>query len=132
MKWPVYLLVMMLFSACATQPERREPSMDFPKEAVMFQFDYSTAFDKTVQALEADGYDVAVADQRSGIIQTLPKTLDLTPEGSPIKYRGVYMIRLEGDSKRSWGVIRFVLIPELPEEREKLVRALQGEEAPTQ
>jgi hypothetical protein len=130
MKWPVFLLSIFLLCACATQPERKEPPMDFPKEAVMFPFGYPTAFDKTIDALEADGYELAIADRRAGVIQTHPKTMDLAPEGSPIQYRGVYMIRLDGDSDRSWGVIRFALLPELPSEREKLVKALQGEEAP--
>ena len=98
----------------------------------MFQFGYPTAFDKTTQALEADGYEVAIADRRTGIIQTHPKPLAVMSEGSPVQYRGVYMIRLEGDSSRSWGVIRFALLPELPEERAKLVRALQGEESPAE
>jgi hypothetical protein len=132
MKWPVFLLSIFLLCACATQPERKEPPTDFPKEAVMFSFGYSTAFDKTIDALEADGYELAFADRRSGIIQTHPKTLSLAPEGSPILYRGVFMIRLDGDSDRSWGVIRFALLPELQSEREKLIGALQGEEAPAQ
>ena len=128
-RFVVFLSVFLLF-ACATQPERKEPPVEFPKEAVMFQYGYSTAFDKTVQALEAEGYELAIADRENGIIQTHPKVLGLASEGSPVEYRGVYMIRLDGDSARSWGVIRFALLPELPGEREKLVRALQGEGPP--
>lgn len=127
MKWSVFLLPLFLLSACANTPERKEP-IDVPKEAVMFQYGYETAFDRTIRALEAEGYEVAIADRRSGIIQTHPKTLNVAAEGSPVQYRGVYMVRLDGDSERSWGVIRFALLPELPEEREKLVRALEGEE----
>lgn len=130
MKWSVLFLPLFLLAACATGPEKKEPPVEFPKEAVMFQYGYPTAFDKTVQALEADGYDIAIADRQAGIIQTHPKVLNIAPEGSQIQYRGVYMIRLDGDSNRSWGFIRFALLPELPGEREKLVKTLQGEEAP--
>jgi hypothetical protein len=132
MKWFGFFLPLLLIAACASAPERKEPPVEFPKEAVMFQYGYPTAFDKTVQALESDGYEIAIADRRSGIIQTHPKVLNIAPEGGPIQYRGIYMIRLDGDSGRSWGVIRFGLLPELPGEREKLVKALQGEEAPAQ
>jgi hypothetical protein len=132
MKWSVFFLSLFLLAACAAGPERKEPPTEFPKEAVMFQYGYPTAFDRTVRALEADGYELVIADREAGIIQTHPKVLNLAPEGSSIEYRGVYMIRLDGDSDRSWGVIRFALLPELPGEREKLVNALQGEETPAQ
>lgn len=132
MKGSVFFLSIFLLAACASGPERKEPPTEFPKEAVMFQYGYPTAFDRTVRALEADGYELAVADREAGIIQTHPKVLNLAPEESSIAYRGVYMIRLDGDSDRSWGVIRFALLPELPGEREKLVNALQGEETPAQ
>lgn len=132
MKSSIFFLSLFLLAACASGPERKEPPVEFPKEAVMFQYGYPAAFDRTIEALEADGYELAIADKRQGIIQTHPKMLNLTPEGSPIQYRGVYMIRLDGDSDRSWGIIRFALLPELPGEREKLVKALQGEEAPAQ
>lgn len=131
MKWFAFFLPLLLLAACATAPERKEPPAEFQKEAVMFQYGYPTAFDKTVQSLKADGYEIAIADRESGVIQTYPKVLNIAPEGSQIQYRGVYMIRLDGDSGRSWGVIRFALLPELPGEREKLVKSLQGEEAPS-
>ncbi|HZR45073.1 MAG TPA: hypothetical protein VFA47_00100 [Candidatus Manganitrophaceae bacterium] len=132
MKWSALFLPLLLLAACATAPEMKEPPVDYPKEAVMFREGYQTVFDKTVHALEGDGYEIAVADRQAGIIQTHPKVLNIAPEGSQIQYRGVYMIRLDGDSGRSWGVIRFALLPELPGERENLVKALQGEEAPAQ
>lgn len=127
----VFLLPLILFACAAQEAERREPPTDFPREAVMFQVGYPVAFDRIVQALGAEGYELAIADQEAGVIQTDPKILNLTSEGSPIQYRGVYMIRLDGDSDRSWAVIRFALLPELPGEREKLIQAVEGEEPPS-
>lgn len=124
----VYLFVFILsLAACAAAPERKAPPPEFPKDAVMFPFGYSTAFDKIVGALESEGYDVAIADRRAGVIQTYPKEAPEPSETSPVKYKGVYMIRLDGDAGRSWAIIRFALLPELPGERERLIQKLQGE-----
>ena len=127
MKRVVGIAFFFLFSACAVAPEMKEPPPEFSKDAVMFQFSYATAFDKIVQALESEGYDIAIADERAGVIQTHPKELAVAPEGSPVKYRGLYMVQVDGDSRRSWAMIRFVLVPELPGEKEKLIQKIEGE-----
>jgi len=122
-----YILFLLLLAACATGPERREPPEDFPKDTVMFQFGYPTAFDRLVGALKEEGYDIAVADQRAGFIQTLPKNIGLTSEDAKLQYRGLYRIQVDGDRDRSWAVIEFLVVPELPGEREKLINRVQGE-----
>jgi hypothetical protein len=127
MKRVVWVACLFLLSACASAPERKEPPPEFTKDAVMFQLSYEAAFDKTVRALESEGYDVAIADKRAGVIQTHPKNLPIAPEEAPIRYRGLYMIQIDGDSDRSWAVIRFAVLPELPGEREKLIQKIQGE-----
>ncbi|MDC4226795.1 MAG: hypothetical protein MPW15_21740 [Candidatus Manganitrophus sp.] len=87
----------------------------------MFKFGYPAAFDRIVNALEAEGYDVAVADERAGFIQTHPKEISITPEDPKLQYRGLYRIQVDGDRDRSWALIQFLVVPELPGEREKLV-----------
>ena len=131
MKRIVVCLSILMLTACAAPPVMKEPPPDFPRDSVMFQLGYPAAFDKIVQSLEARGYEIAIADRRAGIIQTHPKKMELGADASSIEYKGLYMIRLDGDSTRSWGVIRFALLPEAPEEREKLIRELQGEGAPS-
>ncbi len=84
MKKAIPYILFFLLAACATGPEQREPPEDFSKDAVMFKFGYSTAFDRIKEALEAEGYDIAVADQRAGFIQTHPKDLNMTPEESKL------------------------------------------------
>jgi len=131
-KKTISFILLLMLTACATGPERREPPQDFPKEAVMFQFGYSTAFDRFVNALEAEGYDLAVADERAGFIQTHPKDVNVTAQEPGLQYRGLYRIQLDGDRDRSWAMIQFLVVPEMPSEREKLVNRIQGQgEAPT-
>lgn len=97
----------------------------------MFQFGYPAAFDRISQALEAEGYDVAISDRRAGLIQTHPKTLPIAPEDSKLQYRGFYRIHVDGDRDRSWALIQFLVMPEMPGEREKLISRIQGEPANT-
>lgn len=127
MKKAIPCLLVLLLAACATGPERKETPGDFPKEAVMFQFGYSTAFDRLVGALKAEGYDIAVADERAGFIQTHPKDIGLTAGDAKLQYRGLYRIQVDGDRDRSWAAIQFIVVPELPGEREKLISRIQGE-----
>lgn len=131
MKKAIPFIFFLLLTACASGPERREPPEDFPKDAVMFQFGYSTAFDRFVNALEAEGYDVAVADERAGFIQTHPKEINVPSTEAGLQYRGLYRIQVDGDRDRSWALIQFLVVPELPGEREKLVNRVQGEPPPT-
>lgn len=131
MKKAILFIVFLLLTACATGPERRETPQDFPKEAVMFQFGYPTAFDRIVNALEAEGYEVAVADERAGFIQTHPKDVNVTPEDPNLQYRGLYRIQVDGDRDRSWALIQFMVVPEMPGEREKLVNRIQGAQPTT-
>lgn len=131
MKKAIPFILLFLLTACATGPERREPPEDFPKDAVMFQFGYSAAFDRIVSALEAEGYDIAVADERAGFIQTHPKEINITPAEPGLQYRGLYRIQVDGGRDRSWALIQFLVVPELPGEREKLVNRIQGEQPTT-
>lgn len=131
MKKAILFIVFLLLTACATGPERRETPQDFPKEAVMFQFGYPAAFDRIVNALEAEGYEVAVADERAGFIQTHPKDVNVTPEDPNLQYRGLYRIQVDGDRDRSWALIQFMVVPEMPGEREKLVNRIQGAQPTT-
>lgn len=128
-KGVVFFLLFSLSVGCASKPERREPPPDFPRDAVMFQYGFNEAFERIVRALETQGYQVAFADRRSGRIETYPKEMTEVAQGA-VQYRGVYMIRVDGDDDRSWGIIRFALLPELPGEREKLIGALQGTPPP--
>lgn len=130
MKKTIPCLLILLLTGCATGPERREPPTDFPKDAVMFQFGYPTAFDRIIDALEAEGYDIAIADERAGFIQTHPKNIDLA-QGDALQYRGFYRIQIDGDRDRSWAMIQFLVLPELPGEREKLINRIQGGTPPT-
>ncbi|MBI3802661.1 MAG: hypothetical protein HY282_02735 [Nitrospirae bacterium] len=127
---PYLFLVILLFSACASGPERKEPE-ELPKDAVMFPFGYSTAFDRIGDALEAEGYDIAIADKQAGLIQTNLKDLAIAPEGSKLQYHGFYRVHVDGDRDRSWALIQFLVMPELPGEREKLISRIQGESPKT-
>lgn len=131
MKKAIPAILFFLLAACATGPERKEPPEDFPKEAVMFQFGYSTAFDRLVGALEAEGYDIAVADERAGFIQTDPKEIRVAPQDGGLQYRGLYRIQVDGGRDRSWALVQFLVVPELPGEREKLINRVQGESPKT-
>ena len=127
MKKAILCILFLLLVSCATGPERREPPADFPKDTVMFQFGYPTAFDRLVDALKAEGYDIAIADERAGFIQTHPKSIDITDQDAKLQYNGMYRIQVDGDQDHSWAVIQFFVVPEIPGEREKLINRMQGE-----
>jgi hypothetical protein len=130
-KKAIPFILLLLLTACATGPERREPPEDFSKDAVMFKFGYPAAFDRIVNALEAEGYDVAVADERAGFIQTHPKEINIASQEQALQYLGLYRVQVDGDRDRSWALIQFLVIPELPGEREKLINRIQGEQPTT-
>lgn len=132
MKKAIPFILFLWLTACATGADRMEAAPeDLPKEAVMFQFGYPTAFGRIVDALEAEGYDVAVADERAGFIQTYPKKVDVATKDPNLQYRGLYRIQVDGDRNRSWALIQFMLVPEFPGEREKLLDRIQGGTPPT-
>lgn len=130
MKRAILYILLLLLTACATGPDRREPPEEFSRDAVMFRFGYSTAFDRLVDALEAEGYDIAVADERAGFIQTHPREINVPPQDAGLQYRGLYRIQVDGDRDRSWALVQFLVVPELPGERERLINRIQGEPSP--
>jgi hypothetical protein len=121
--WSVFLVVAGMLG-CAGTMAQEPPSMPLPKDAVLYTAGARETFDRIVQTLEKNGYETEVADRQSGLIRTRPKVLDVKGEGG-LRYTGFYVVQVGPRMGGSFAIIHFAVLPELPGEREKLLRLLE-------
>jgi hypothetical protein len=121
--WSVFILIVGMVG-CAGTMAQEPPPMSLPKDAVLYTAGARETFDRIVQTLEKNGYETEVADRQSGLIRTRPKMLDVKGEG-PLRYTGFYVVQVGPRRGGSFAIIHFAVLPEIPGEREKLLRLLE-------
>jgi hypothetical protein len=114
----------VLAVACVPRYVREPPQL--PANAVKFQVGYTKAFDRIVQTLQTDGFEIAAADEERGIIETRPRELKASAgPGGPFEYRTVVSIRVGGGWSSSWAVVHVLLVPSYPKEEERVIEQLK-------
>ncbi|HEX9757435.1 MAG TPA: hypothetical protein VGB26_06495 [Nitrospiria bacterium] len=102
-------------------PSRIPPGTD---EGIEINLSYQMAFQELKSMLQTRGYTVSIADERVGIIETLPKLMAENP-GS-IQHKVLLSFLLRGDSTRTTVYMRFIVTSDVPEERKKFKEMLKG------
>lgn len=108
-------------SACAERPMSTEPRM--PEDVIELRIGYPQAFDRVVQALEREGYEIDAADERVGLIRTVPKS---RPGAGGVAYKVAVIVRMGGTDRESWMAVDQMAIPSFPEDEERLKETLKG------
>ena len=117
--------VSLLLAACAPGP-RFGALPPVPDHAVTFDVGYNQAFDRIVRTLREAGYHMAIADHRSGVIETRPRPLsDQASTGGPFEYQTFFSIRVRGGWSSSWALVNLLVLPTYPEERERMIEKLK-------
>lgn len=120
MKRFVWLIGVLLLAGCVTVPRSAPPE----EEGVTVRLPYARAFERLVQLLESQGYNIAIADQRVGIIETLPKQVEGGERG--IQHRVLLSFLLRGDRIETLIYTRVIVTSDYPAEREKILEAIKG------
>lgn len=114
-------LLVMGLNACAERPMSTEPRM--PEDVIELRIGYPQAFDRVVQALEREGYEIDAADERVGLIRTVPKS---RPGAGGVAYKVAVIVRMGGTDRESWMAVDQMAIPSFPEDEERLKETLKG------
>ncbi|MEW6324079.1 MAG: hypothetical protein AB1515_01695 [Nitrospirota bacterium] len=122
------LLVAIALVGCGPRMVIEPPAL--PKEAITFQAGYTETFDRVLRALDAEGYDVVIADRQRGYIETRPRTLAKPEGGGPFEYQTYLIVRVGGGWRESWATVRSLVLPGYPKERQQLIDRLQGGKSP--
>lgn len=125
----IALLCVMAVASAACAPVYVQPPR-LPEDAITFRMGYPRAFDLILRTLEADGYEIAVADRERGFIETRPKAVKPAPAGD-FDHKTFVTIRVGGGWRESWAVVNLVVLSGYPKERERLIERLQGERKPS-
>lgn len=109
-------------TGCAEAPvaySASKPSTD----VINLRLGYPEAFERVVQTLEHEGYKIDVADDRVGLIRTVPKTHAGT---GGVAYQTAVVVRMGGTGRASWLAVDDVAMPTLPDEERKIKDLLKG------
>ena len=122
------VLVGVTLSMVACAPAMRlAPPLQRPDEAITFDVGYSKAFDLIVRTLRDEGYEVAVADHRAGVIKTRPRAVSSADHPSgPFDYQTLLSIFVRGGWRSSWAVVNVVVLPDYPKERDRVIEQLKN------
>jgi hypothetical protein len=114
----------LLVAACGPRMVGEPP---VPADAVTFRMSYHKTFDRVLRTLEDARYDVVIADRDRGYIETRPRAV-APPDGpgGPFEYQSYVVIRIGGGWRQSWAVVRLLVLPSYPKEREQLIDQLRG------
>jgi len=129
--WAGVALAGLLAASCYSPYYYAAPPV--PENAIRFQVGYPKAFDRIVQTLQNDGFEIAAADREHGFIETRPRKLKAA-EGanSPFEYQTVVSIRAGGGWNSSWATVNVMLVPSYPKEQERVIEKLEhGVKSPT-
>jgi hypothetical protein len=99
--------------------EPSQPSAD----VIDLQIGYAEAFDRVVDALEREGYEIETADERVGLIRTTPKKRE---GAGGVSYKVAVIVRMGGTARESWLAVDQIAIPTFPEDERKIKDALKG------
>lgn len=116
------LLITVVLMGCVQAPvayESSKPSVD----VIDLRLGYPDAFDRVVKALEREGYEIEVADERMGLIRTAPKAREGPGQ---VSYKTAVVVRMGGTDRESWLAVDHLAIPTFPDEERKLKDLLKG------
>jgi hypothetical protein len=94
-----------------------------PVDVIDLRMAYPEAFDRVVRALEGAGYEIEAADERVGLIRTVPTARE---EAKGVAYKTVVVVRMGGTDRESWLAVDHLAIPTFPEEERKVRDLLKG------
>lgn len=112
----------VLLLGCVQAPvsyESSKPSAD----VIDLRMGYHEAFDGAVRALEKEGYEVEVADERVGLIRTAPKARE---GGQGVAYKTTVVVRMGGTDRETWLAVDVVAMPTFPDQERKVKDLLKG------
>jgi hypothetical protein len=118
--WCSGLLLILL--GCAQTPVSYPPSRG-GAEVIDLHMGYPEAFDRVARALEREGYQVEVADDRVGLIRTVPKTRE---GAGGVSYKVAVIVRMGGTDQESWLAVDQIAVPSFPEDEQRLKNLLKG------
>jgi hypothetical protein len=123
--WVVLCAGVLTVVSCA--PTRSSvPLSSLPDHAIMFDISYNRAFDHIVRTLRSEGYEIAVADHRSGVIETRPRELPaIRDAGGPFRYEAYFSILVRGGWRDAWAIVNLLVLPSYPKERERIIDELR-------
>ncbi len=121
LRWAV-LGVVLAGGGCAQAPVVYDDAKP-PTDVIELRMAYPEAFDGVVRALEGEGYEIEVADERVGLIRTAPKP----QEGAQgVAYKTTVVVRMGGTDRESWLAVDLVAIPTFPDQERKVKERLKG------
>jgi hypothetical protein len=121
-----FLLIVLGVAGCAGPRAQEMETPPLPKDAILYQATARQTFDRIVRTLEKSGYETEIVDPQAGFIRSRPKDLDIKTQ-EQIHYKGFYVVRVGPRREGSFALIDFIVVPELPAERENLRKQLEQE-----
>jgi hypothetical protein len=94
------------------------------EEGIPVQLSYGNAFDKIVQHLESQGYTIAIADKRLGLIETHPKRVP--GEEGKVHHQSLLSFLLRGDRNQTTVYLRVIVTSDYPDEEKKIIESLKS------
>ncbi|MEO5658034.1 MAG: hypothetical protein ABIO65_07030 [Nitrospiria bacterium] len=119
----MFVLVLLSLAACVQSPSRMATQPREAGEVIDLRIGYPEAFDRVVRALEREGYEIDAADERVGVIRTVPKARE---GAGGVAYKVAVMVRMGGTDRESWLAVDQVAIPTFPEDEKRLKEILKG------
>lgn len=120
MRYGWWMVGILLLSSCLSIPE---PAIE-EEEGISIQLPYSKAFEKIVNLLESEGYNIALADKGVGIIETVPRQVP-GEEGS-IHHNALLSLLLRGNHSETTVYLRVIVTSDYPDERKKMIESLKS------
>lgn len=120
--WACGACIALVATGCAEAPvayPASKPSAD----VINLRLGYPEAFERVVQTLEHGGYEIDVADDRVGLIRTVPKAHAGT---GGVVYQTAVLVRMGGTGRASWLAVDDVAMPTFPDEERKIKDLLKG------
>jgi hypothetical protein len=116
------LVMVVALIGCAQSPTVVAPSRA-AADVIDLQIGYPEAFDRVIRTLEKEGYEIEAADERVGLIRTMPKTR----EGADgVSYKVAVIVRMGGTDRESWVAVDQVAIPTFPEDERRIKELFKG------
>jgi len=119
MRYVVVLLSLIILIGCVgpTRVPRHQ-------EEIKVQMSYPIAFQKVKTLLENRGYTIAIADEREGIIETLPQVFP--GEEGAVQHRAVLSFMLRGDRTSTNIYMILSVTSDYSQERKEIIKILEG------
>ena len=99
-------------------------NLPFPQEdGISVPLSYPLAFEKLKDILEEKGYTVALADERVGLIETLPKVIQ--GDKGAVQHTALLSFLIKGDRVSSIILVRVIVNSNYPKGEKEILKALK-------